>query len=382
MRRLLAACMLMQLVALHHALARPAITGQAVTHVGDLGAHYPLFLIEKSHHPENITVVSTKLDQHCHVILDRAHGFLPTLDFYWLMDATRYKPMAGPLKAGARKRLQFTDAPGHQGAPTAFAVRLDDLSRVQHDLPSPTVQIKTARQGEACMATASLTLGLSNGHATITVESVFTQTEALTLLKKMQAMEEPDALQIDAVTVKGTDVATGQPIARTYHAAHESAHVGDVWPGVALGGAHRPCGPVGAEAQPPLARRSAMDTAGTLTFWGVRGSIPAPGLHTITFGGNTSCVSVDYREHVIIFDAGSGLRQLGLALMARDTPPITGSLFLTHTHWDHIQGLPFFTPAFTPENHFVLYGVPGAFRVCPTFYTAFCHDCEHLSLTC
>jgi phosphoribosyl 1,2-cyclic phosphodiesterase len=99
-----------------------------------------------------------------------------------------------------------------------------------------------------------------------------------------------------------------------------------------------------------------MEAAGTLTFWGVRGSIPAPGLHTITFGGNTSCVSVEYREHVIIFDAGSGLRQLGLALMAREKPPITGTLFLTHTHWDHIQGLPFFTPAYTRENRFVIYG--------------------------
>ena len=99
-----------------------------------------------------------------------------------------------------------------------------------------------------------------------------------------------------------------------------------------------------------------MVAAGTLTFWGVRGSIPAPGLHTITFGGNTSCVSVEYREHVIIFDAGTGLRQLGLALLAREQPPITGSLFLTHTHWDHIQGLPFFTPAFTPENHCMIYG--------------------------
>ena len=67
-------------------------------------------------------------------------------------------------------------------------------------------------------------------------------------------------------------------------------------------------------------------------------------------------MSVEYREHVIIFDAGSGLRQLGLYLLARDTPPITGSLFLSHTHWDHIQGLPFFTPAFTPENRFVIYG--------------------------
>jgi phosphoribosyl 1,2-cyclic phosphodiesterase len=99
-----------------------------------------------------------------------------------------------------------------------------------------------------------------------------------------------------------------------------------------------------------------MEAEATLTFWGVRGSIPAPGLHTITFGGNTSCVSVEYCGHVVIFDAGSGLRQLGLYLMARDKPPITGSLFLTHTHWDHIQGLPFFTPAFTPENQFVIYG--------------------------
>ena len=100
-----------------------------------------------------------------------------------------------------------------------------------------------------------------------------------------------------------------------------------------------------------------MAADGTLTFWGVRGSIPAPGLHTVTFGGNTSCVSVEYGEHVVIFDAGSGLRKLGLYLQARDAPPpITGCLFLTHTHWDHIQGLPFFTPAFAPENQFVIYG--------------------------
>ena len=99
-----------------------------------------------------------------------------------------------------------------------------------------------------------------------------------------------------------------------------------------------------------------METEGTVTFWGVRGSIPAPGLHAVTFGGNTSCVSVEYRGHIIIFDAGSGLRPLGRALLAREEPPITGCLFLTHTHWDHIQGLPFFAPAFAPENQFVIYG--------------------------
>jgi Beta-lactamase superfamily domain len=106
-----------------------------------------------------------------------------------------------------------------------------------------------------------------------------------------------------------------------------------------------------------VSKEKRMTADGTLTFWGVRGSIPAPGLHTVTFGGNTSCVSVEYGEHVVIFDAGSGLRRLGLYLLARPaSPPITGSLFLTHTHWDHIQGLPFFTPAFAPENQFVIYG--------------------------
>jgi hypothetical protein len=219
MRLFIAAFMLIHIVYVHHALARPLMTGQAVTNVGDVGEHYPLFLIEKSHHPENITVVYTKLDTDCHVIPDREHGFLPTLDFYWLMDATRYKPMAGPLKAGARKRLQFIDTNGPEGDQTAFAVRTDELSRVQHDLQSPTVQIKAERQGDACVATAFMTLGPSNGNATMKVESVSTKTEPITLLKKMQAMADPDSIQIYAVTVKGTDVATGQPIERTYHAA-------------------------------------------------------------------------------------------------------------------------------------------------------------------
>jgi hypothetical protein len=204
----------------HTVRCRPLLTGTAVTHVGDIGAHYPLFFIEKSHHPENITVVYTKLDAHCRVLPDHAHGFLPSLDFYWLMDETRYKPMAAPLKAGVRKRLQFTDVQWHQVDPSAFAVRTGDLARVQHDLPNPAVQIKTARRGEACMAAAYLTLGPSDNAVTLQLLSVSTQTEALTTLKKIQAIADPDALEIYAVTVRGVDIVTGQPIVRTYRAAH------------------------------------------------------------------------------------------------------------------------------------------------------------------
>ena len=100
-----------------------------------------------------------------------------------------------------------------------------------------------------------------------------------------------------------------------------------------------------------------MTPSCTITFWGVRGSIPAPGLKTITFGGNTSCVSVEYKNSILIFDAGSGIRQLGNHLMQRDDlPTIKGNLFISHTHWDHIQGLPFFAPVYMQKNRFSIYG--------------------------
>jgi len=100
-----------------------------------------------------------------------------------------------------------------------------------------------------------------------------------------------------------------------------------------------------------------MDSHILVTFWGVRGSIASPGLHTAVFGGNTSCVSVETGDHIIILDAGSGIRELGQHLMKRnDLKSIDGSILLSHTHWDHIQGLPFFVPARAQENQFTIYG--------------------------
>ena len=87
-------------------------------------------------------------------------------------------------------------------------------------------------------------------------------------------------------------------------------------------------------------------------FWGVRGSIPTPGPATSFHGGNTSCVEVEADGEIIILDAGSGIRPLGLNLMARSAgKPLNLHLIISHTHWDHIQGLPFFVPAYIPTNH-------------------------------
>lgn len=89
-------------------------------------------------------------------------------------------------------------------------------------------------------------------------------------------------------------------------------------------------------------------------FWGVRGSIPTPGCKTIRYGGNTSCVEMRLGQKRLIFDAGTGIRVLGLNLLRQ--MPVEAHLFFSHTHWDHIQGFPFFTPAFIPGNCFHIYG--------------------------
>ncbi len=93
-----------------------------------------------------------------------------------------------------------------------------------------------------------------------------------------------------------------------------------------------------------------------IKFWGTRGSIPAPGPQTVKYGGNTPCVELNLGgDYVIIFDAGSGIRELGNYLV-ETKERVKGHIFLTHFHWDHIQGLPFFSPAYIPENQFTIYG--------------------------
>jgi phosphoribosyl 1,2-cyclic phosphodiesterase/ActR/RegA family two-component response regulator len=98
-----------------------------------------------------------------------------------------------------------------------------------------------------------------------------------------------------------------------------------------------------------------------LKFWGVRGSIPVPGPTTIGYGGNTTCVEVRTNDEIIILDAGSGIRELGLSLEKEfGIAPINLTLLLTHTHWDHIQGLPFFLPAYKAKNTIRVLGFEGA----------------------
>jgi phosphoribosyl 1,2-cyclic phosphodiesterase len=97
-----------------------------------------------------------------------------------------------------------------------------------------------------------------------------------------------------------------------------------------------------------------------LRFWGVRGSVPCPGPRTQKYGGNGACLElrVGERNRIVIIDAGSGIRELGNHLLQNDLSkgPIDADLFLSHTHWDHIMGFPYFTPIYIPGTKLRVYG--------------------------
>src|SRR6266545_2115278 len=95
----------------------------------------------------------------------------------------------------------------------------------------------------------------------------------------------------------------------------------------------------------------------TVTFWGTRGSIPTPGPHTARYGGNTPCVAVEGSGgQLVILDAGTGIRALGLVLVERQNGAVNAEILLSHAHWDHIQGLPHFKPFFAPGNAVRIWG--------------------------
>src|SRR5438270_1709482 len=111
----------------------------------------------------------------------------------------------------------------------------------------------------------------------------------------------------------------------------------------------------------PMPSVSASSPPTRIKLWGTRGSIAVPGRETLRYGGNTTCIELRADGELIVLDAGSGIRPLGVALKQEfQERPINLSLLITHAHWDHIQGFPFFKPAYDPKNKIHIFGFDGA----------------------
>ncbi len=122
-----------------------------------------------------------------------------------------------------------------------------------------------------------------------------------------------------------------------------------------------------------------------IKFWGVRGSIPTPGPATLRYGGNTPCIEMQFSNGAhFILDAGTGIRELGNHLLEKGAP-VNAYIFISHFHWDHIQGLPFFRPAFVKGNKFIIIGSDDtnvkldeiiSFQMNPTYFPVAIEDMQ------
>jgi hypothetical protein len=190
------------------AFAARAAAGPMIAAIPEVGPHYKVVTVKKSVHPQNDLVAYTRLDEDCRVARE-GKDKTPVLDFYWLMDHARYKPVNPLIKKGIRKRLEVETAPAASAGPDGFAVRLNELKEVEHDLgPNPRLRVRARRTPRGCVAEARMTLGPSDKNAEIRLEEIYSEAE---LKGRLSA-------KVKSVTLKGVDVKTGKRIARVYRA--------------------------------------------------------------------------------------------------------------------------------------------------------------------
>ncbi len=225
-----------------------------------------------------------------------------------------------------------------------------------HALEKAGYEVQIARDGEQC-----LQMALAAVPDLLLLDIMMPKLDGIEVLKLLREDDRTHGLAVVMCSAK--DFKTEREVAAQLGAVDYFIKSSDpaalVAKVAAVFGLHPPA-PAGSASEP--SRNEAwIPTLKTgrahFKLWGTRGSTPTIGGRFQRHGGNTSCMSFRIGEELIIFDAGSGIRDLGIEIMGGRTRRM--HLFITHTHWDHIQGFPFFIPAYVPGFELVIYGSKG-----------------------
>ena len=227
--------------------------------------------------------------------------------------------------------------------------------KTTRDMEKAGYRVDVAGDGEECLRKA-----LDTRPDLIVLDIMMPKLHGLEVLARLRA--EPRTAGIPVLIHTAKDFKTEQDEALRLGASGFVVKACDSGPLIAkvdsvLGTQRAAARSAGATAEAALYLPKLDTSRAHFTLWGTRGSTPTPGGRCERHGGNTSCMSVTVGDEVFIFDAGSGIRELGLEIMAGPRRKL--HLFITHTHWDHIQGFPFFVPAYVPGFAVAIYGARG-----------------------
>jgi len=237
----------------------------------------------------------------------------------------------------------------------------DDVESIvqlmKHLLVKNDFEVEVAHDGEECLEKIK-----SYKPDLVVLDIMMPKLHGIDVLKKIN--EEPRAPGVIICTSKSYKPDLDQAkalgafdvIEKPFEHKEFLAKVQGYFSGTAAQGMVPPAAPLKSTPETPFL--PVLDTShAILRLWGTRGSIPVSGQGYIRHGGNTSCMSIQNGDDIVIIDAGSGIRELGTVLMKQQQRKI--HLFIGHTHWDHIQGFPFFIPAYVPGFEIIIYGASG-----------------------
>ncbi|MEY5025575.1 MAG: hypothetical protein RLZZ244_1103 [Verrucomicrobiota bacterium] len=230
--------------------------------------------------------------------------------------------------------------------------------RITHVLESKGYRTAVAEDGEACLAKAQEL----SPHA-LFLDLMMPRLNGMEVLKRLRSNPATQSLPVIVCTAKGfvtdirelIDLGVNEIVIKPFENSTilEKVEACLQDPHQLLPPARSAIRPVPSEVYSP----SLDPSRAKVTLWGTRGSIPVSGPRYARHGGNTTCASYSCGEHHILFDAGSGIREAGIA--ALQNGPRHLHLFMTHAHWDHVQGFPFFAPLYVPGFEITVYGEDG-----------------------